>query len=227
MHKASVKEVMPTILPQVIYEVIITSTSVNGEVNAAPFGIKFLDTELTRFSIKIYKDSKTFKNLYETRIGIVNITRKIEPFLTFMGREKNKHLLDRLEKSKTINVPRLKDMEAYIEFTVDNILEKDIYGEFNCSVLDCYLGKTFIEPICRGSYAMIEVAVYLSKVEPYIKQGKYIIELEEAVKHSLKIALKTIPREVLEEYVNILYSVLSEQTSSVLKKCLLQLESRL
>jgi len=222
MGYVPIRNILPNVSPNMVYEVILTTKSRDGEVDAAPMGLRFLDDNLSRFLLRIYKETKTYKNLIEKRVGVVNITRDPAVFVKYLMKDKDKYLREEIEGSEVVDAARLKNAEAYIEFTVKNIYDEVSLANFHCLVVKAYEGVKIIKPYSRAEYALIELVVNISKVEPYLKEGLELSELFNAIAYCLKVIKKTATGTVIDDYSKILLSSLSENSSSLLKQHLLQ-----
>jgi len=218
----SIRNILLKASPNMTYEIILTTKSRDGEVDAAPMGLRFLDDNLSTFLLKIYKETKTYKNLIEKGAGVVNITRDPAVFIKCLMKDKDKYLREEIEDSEVVDVARLRSAEAYIEFTVESIYDEVGLADFRCLVVKAYEGVKAIEPYSRATYALIELAVNISKVEPYLKQGIELSELFNAIAYCLKVIKKTATGTIIDDYSKILLSSLSEDSSSLLKQHLLQ-----
>lgn len=219
---SSIREILPHVSPNIVYEVILTTKSRSGEVDAAPMGLRFLDNDLSSFLLRVYKETRTYSNLSEKREGVVNITRDPTVFVKYLVKDKEKYLREEIENSEIVDVPRLKTAEAYIEFTIEKIIDEGRIGDFCCLAIKAYEGDRIIEPYSRASYALIELSINVSKMDPYLKQGLDISELLNSITYCIKVIKKTAETRIVEEYFKILLSSLSEHSSSILKKHLSQ-----
>ncbi len=219
----SVKKVLPHASPNITYETVLTTKSSNGVVNAAPIGVKFLDEELSCFLLRIYKKSRTYNNLLETRVGVVNITRNPIVFIKYLLRDKKRYLEREIEDALNVDAPKLKDAEAYIEFTVESVHHRINLGEFYCLAVNAYEGVKTAQPYSRAEYALVELSVNISRVEPYLEQGLDLSELLNSIAYCLKVIDKTAAKTVIEDYSRILLSSLSDHSSLLLKRHLSRL----
>ncbi len=222
-ESSTIKEILPTLRPKVIYEVILTTKSRQGEINAAPIGLRFIDQMLSSLLLIVYKGTKTYNNLLDTRVGVVNVTRDPSVFIKYLAGSKHEHLKEEIEDAELVDAPRLKNAEAYIEFKVENFSEEVKKGYFYCTIVKAYKGIGIIEPYSRGSFALIELAVNVSKIDPYLDQGIDVSELLQGIVYCIKVLEKTIGETLMEEQVKALFSSLSDRSFSLLRQHLSQL----
>lgn len=215
-----IKGVLPRLSPHMIYEALLTTRSKEGEVNASPVGFMFIDEELSRFALRIYRNTRTHRNLSETGEGVLNITRNPIYFVKYLAIDKARYLAEDLESSKSVEIPRLKDMEAYIEFTVADSGDSESWTEFICRVVDAYVGSIQVTPYSRAAYALIEAAVNVSKLSPYIEQGQDVRGLIENISYCYRVIRKTAGGTEYEQSFKTLISSLPENLSSLLKEYL-------
>lgn len=219
----TIREILPNIRPNLFYEVIVTTKSREGVVNAAPIGLRFLDERLSSFLMIVYKGTRTYNNLLDTRKGVVNVTRDPSIFIKYLAGSKQTRLKEEIEDAELVDVPRLKNAEAYIEFKVEDFSEEAKKGYFYCAIVKAYKGIGIIEPYSRASYALIELAVNVSKIDPYLEQGLDISELLQAIVYSLRVLEKTSEGAFMKEQVKVLFSSLSDRSFSLLRQHLSQL----
>lgn len=215
---STVKEILPTTRPDVIYEVILTTKSREGTANAAPIGLRFIDDTLSSFSLIVYKGTRTHTNLQETRVGVANITRDPLPFIKYLSRNKQQYLRDEIEDGELVGAPRLKNAEAYIEFVVEDFLEDSMRSRFHCTVAKAYGGPGVVEPYSRATFALIELCVNVSKIDAYIEHGLDFSELAQGITYCIRVLRDSAGGAMAEEYVKVLLSSLPDRSSSLLKK---------
>ncbi|RLG09899.1 MAG: hypothetical protein DRN68_00375 [Thaumarchaeota archaeon] len=212
-----ISNVLSGLKPHVIYEVLISSISVNGEPNVAPMGLRFSE-EFEEFILYPFKSAKTYRNLVEVGEGVVNITRDPRPFVLGCLPELKRELLKDLERSKLVKAPRLRRSEAYIEFKVKEVREESINRvEVICGPMTTYLGDLRIEPYSRAVYALIEASVNASRIEVFLNKSRELLRLLNGVSYAESIIRRTGEGSEYENLFNLLIKSIEKilrQTSS-------------
>ncbi|HDJ66599.1 MAG TPA: DUF447 family protein [Nitrososphaeria archaeon] len=212
-----ISNVLSGLKPHVIYEVLISSISVNGEPNVAPMGLRFSE-EFEEFILYPFKSAKTYRNLVEVGEGVVNITRDPRPFVLGCLPELKRELLKDLERSKLVKAPRLRRSEAYIEFKVKEVREESINRvEVICEPMITYLGDLRIEPYSRAVYALIEASVNASRIEVFLNKSRELLRLLNGLSYAESIIRRTGEGSEYENLFNLLIKSIEKilrQTSS-------------
>lgn len=196
----SARLVIPHAHPGMIYEVLVSTYYPKKGGNVAPMGIVFQDDALTSFIIRPFTDTATFWNLSETREGVVNVTRDPKSFLrTIIYGD-----VGELDEARCVGAPRLRGMEAYVEFRVREIRVEGSRGFFLCDVVEAYPGKPRIEPYNRAAYALIEAAVIFTKLKPFLEQGLPIDGLMKDLERCRWVVERTAEDTWMEEAIRIL-----------------------
>jgi hypothetical protein len=160
-----------------IYEVIVSTYDKNNQPNAAPMGIRWCNSQ--KFIIRVYKSSLTYKNLCEHRCGVVNFTSDPEIFYRTALKEVNpggKIPKTWFERSEKVSAPRLKFLDAQIDFTVKRIIKKKDPAVLLCAVKSVKLNKIVLRPYCRSIFVTIECIIHATRIRRHLLRG----DLEEA-----------------------------------------------
>ena len=156
-----------------IYEVILSTFSEDGRPTAAPMGIIFADDE--SLIVRPFKTSLTFQNLKAKGCGVANITSDPALFYAtaFKWMEKNREtLLDRFERARSVDAPRIKGAEGYVEFAVERAVdENEDRGRFRCPIRMAEVGTGSVKPYCRSTFATIECVIHATRVHEYLSRG--------------------------------------------------------
>jgi len=178
--------------PGIIYEVIVTSLDRHGKPHAGTMGALFEKTnERPIFKIKAYSSCKTGMNLLSTRQGVLNIA---DPELLV---DAALDLCTDFEyvESNVVEVPRLSEALAWIEFKVINAARSNDSIEFTC--LPVYAGCLEVKPrpYTRAVFALVEAAVHASRIKPYRDLGcmDKASELYELAKKYLELVENVAP----------------------------------
>jgi hypothetical protein len=157
-----------------IYETVVSTYDADCKPNAAPMGIVPLSKQ--SLLIRPFKTSSTYRNLLETRCGVINVTSVPEVFYrtTFKHEDRGrKALLGWFEPAKTIAAPRIKLAEGHIEFTVRNLQEKnEDRAQFICKARLIEAKRTFPQAYCRGAFASIECIIHATRIKEYLSNER-------------------------------------------------------
>ncbi len=153
----------------IIYETIVTSLDIYGKPHAAAMGIVLIKNENTvHFKIRAYSSSETGLNLSKTKQGVVNITspeKIVEAALDLCSDFE-------YTESVSVNVPRLRDAKAWIEFEViSDDKSSNEFIEFLCTPLHVGFFNVKPVPYTRAVSALIEAAIHASRIKLYRKYG--------------------------------------------------------
>jgi hypothetical protein len=154
----------------VIVETIVTTYNVGGQANAAPMGATMASPK--RLAFKIYTSSSTYKNLQAKRCGVVNVTSDPELFYRTTFKEGNPDGVvpeEWFEKAESVDAPRLRAADAYIEVAVADTEVLDAERvEVLCDVKLVQAAKVFPRAYCRALFATVEAIVHATRVEAFI-----------------------------------------------------------
>lgn len=156
-----------------IYEVILSTFTEDGRPTAAPMGITFADDE--SLIVRPFKTSLTFQNLKAKRCGVANITSDPDLFYAaaFKWMEKNREILqDRFERARSVDAPRIKVADGYVEFVVERAVdESEDRGRFICPIRMVEVTTSLVKPYCRSTFATIECVIHATRVREYLSRG--------------------------------------------------------
>lgn len=157
-----------------IAETIVTTFDMDDQPNGAPMGIIAEDNNKLR--IRPFLSSLTYKNLQKAKCAVVNITSNPELFYLTAIKEVNPHgkLPDNMfERANTVDAPRLRGADAFIEVTV---LEVGPFGadraDFLCSVKLIEASRVLPKTYCRAQYATIEAVIHATRIRPLLHGNK-------------------------------------------------------
>lgn len=155
------------------YEVILSTFTEDGRPTAAPMGITFEDDGA--LIVRPFKTSLTFQNLKAKRCGVANITSDPALFYAtaFKWIEKNREILmDRFERATTVDAPRIKVADGYVEFAVERAIDEgEDRGRFICPIRMAEVGTALVKPYCRSAFATIECVIHATRVREYLSRG--------------------------------------------------------
>jgi hypothetical protein len=136
-------------------------------------GITFVDDE--SLVVRPFKTSLTFQNLKTKKCGVANITSDPALFYAaaFKWMEKNREiLLDRFERARSVDAPRIKVADGYVEFAVERAIDEgEERGRFICPIRMAEGGASLVKPYCRSTFATIECVIHATRVREYLSRG--------------------------------------------------------
>lgn len=145
-------------------EVIITS-SFNGEVHVAPFGVKTFKNLLY---FRTYHPSTTYRNIVKSGECVLNITSNAETFYNAIFHPERLEF----EPSFKVSTPRIRGLDGYVECILVNVKDFNLYSVLYCKPVHveykCILPRTFN----RAEPAIIEALIHYTRVKPYLEAGK-------------------------------------------------------
>lgn len=157
-----------------IYETVVSTYDANRRPTAAPMGIILRNRDI--FLIRPYKTSSAYRNLCETRCGVVNITSSPELFYrtTFKHEEQRLEIPARwFAPAKAVQAPRIKSAEGHVEFTVKRLDEEnEDRARFTCKVQMVESRRSFPQAYCRSKYALIECIIHATRIKQYLSDGR-------------------------------------------------------
>jgi len=205
-----VSDVLSGLEPHVIYEVLISSISIDGKPDIAPMGLRFSEG-FEKFALRPFKSAKTYRNLVEVGEGVANITRDPRPFVLGCLPELKHELLKELEESKHVKAPRLRGAEAYVEFEVKEVMEKSIdRAEIVCEPVSVYLGDLRIEPYSRAVYALIEASVNASRIKVFLNRSGELLRILNEISYAESIVRRAGGGSEYERLLNLLVKSVRE-----------------
>jgi hypothetical protein len=165
-----------------IYEVVVSTSDIDGSPNAAPMGIQFVadhkSNENKKILVRPYKSTTTYKNLISRREAVINVTSDPEIFYKSLSKREAAQvnaLKSLFQMAKTVKPPRIKGCDAYIEVSVEdsnNASSKDEdRGEILCEIKLVQVEKPAAKLYCRAPHALIETMIHATRVSELISEG--------------------------------------------------------
>jgi hypothetical protein len=186
-----------------VFEVVVSTCDPAGKPNAAPMGIRFVEDEAgkKRVLIKPFKSTTTHKNLSSQREAVVNVTSDPEIFYrTTFKREllRGGEAKTIFSASKTVEPPRVKGCDAYIEVSVASL--RDAECEQNRSDALCDLNLVEVKEstaklYCRAPYILMETMIHATRIREFVSQGlkDEAVELMKLVDNYRKLIHRVAP----------------------------------
>jgi hypothetical protein len=153
-----------------IFEAIVT-TSCNAVPNAAPMGITTYD--LKYITIRPFKTTQTYTNLVTNKRAIVNFTTDPKLFYkTAFKKRRMNDLPSTLFVEATIDVPRLRGADAYIEVSVLKVEENGLNrAKVTCKVERIEVINDNLRLYSRGLFAVMEGIIHTTRIEEFLSRG--------------------------------------------------------
>ena len=147
-----------------ISEVIVTTQSAAGELNAAPIGIittmNEQEQEEIKYFVKLYKGSQTLANVLETNTLAANVTDDVVLFVKVAFENLSENYFTDFE-----GMPVLKEANAWIIFPTVLAEESSEYFRFRLMPKAVEIRRKEVKAINRGRNAVIEAAVLATRFE--------------------------------------------------------------
>ncbi|MBR5504132.1 MAG: DUF447 family protein [Methanobrevibacter sp.] len=150
------------------YETIFTTMNKEGEMDAAPIGLKCIEDY--DVAARIFEGSKTLKNIQETGIFVVNITNDPSVYARSLYGNLEDH-----EFVKDDDIVYLKNADAYFIALVKSIeemkAERDHVNEgvknyiIKAEPLKIIINRQGAKALNRGLYAFLESLVDYTRVD--------------------------------------------------------------
>ena len=197
------------ILPNTIYEVILTTYDKNGVANAAPMGITF--DEENNVTIRPFLETITYENLRENKECVVNFIYDPELFVkaTLFKEELSSK---NFSKIPDVNAPILLTHEKNC-FAVKIIKESKESGRaiFTGKIIQSQLNLVLVKPITRAFSSLLEILIHTTRVIHFKKtegeNSSTVKELMVLIDHHVDI-IKRVTNEKL--YTNLVEKILTK-----------------
>ena len=196
------------------YEVIITTTDHDGNTNAAPFGLRVLESN--EIFLRIFDGGKTIENIKDKKEFIVNVSANPLMFtLSSINTIPDEHLT-KISKDNN-ELAYLTNADAYFICEVKSIKSsfrendpiKDTGVNFiKSEVVEINIQNKCVKPLNRAIHALIESLVNYSRINIVDEEKqKYFLE---RLKESERI-IKRVGNEDEKEAIELLKEDLKNQ----------------
>jgi len=154
--------------PNIIYEGILTTLNEEGKPHMASMGFSF-NNEYDMI-IRPFKDTRSYSYLKERKLAVMNIANDIEMFFkATYGKSSDDEFLP----SSKLKIPRLKNVNLYIEGKVKEIKEDEVRANFIMEPVYVYTKKTYERPFTRVEFAVIESLIHSTRVKVFMEMKLY------------------------------------------------------
>jgi hypothetical protein len=161
-------------LRNAIMETIVSTYNANGQPTAAPMGVKTED--MRHVVIQPYTSTLTYTNLQSKRCAVINVTSNPELYYCTAFKEANPEgkIPPRwFEKAETVDAPRLRMADAFIEVSVANVrLLKNERAEVLCDVKSIKTSSLPPKAYSRATFATIEAIIHATRVKLFLAGDK-------------------------------------------------------
>lgn len=185
------------------YEAVYTTMNMDGEMDAAPIGVKCIDEN--RIAARIFEGSKTLENIMETNKFVVNITENPKIYADSLYDN-----LDDLQFVRDGYVVSLENADAYVVCNVMSIdaveAQKDHVNDGAVSYIvksecsEIVIKKEGAKALNRGLFAFLESLVDYTRVDVIgdAKKQEYITRFKENERLIERVAEKDVKESMIE-----------------------------
>jgi len=168
-----------------LYEVIASTSDLNGRPHAAPMGVLFLSFD--SFIMRSYGETVTLRNLRASKRGALNVVDNVELFFDCIFKP------GKLSFKWFNGVPVLKGVRAWIVFELEKVIDEGQYYEMHCSIVDAKAVRARPKPICRAEASLLEALIHYTRLRYYTAMGREneVRRLKELIDHHLSIVERT------------------------------------
>ena len=138
-----------------IYETIVTTTSAQGDIHIAPFGIQWREGNII---ISPYRPSTTLQNILETGYAVLNLTDDVRIFAAAIAKKQKS-----FATLPVLQGVRLKESLAHHVLKLARIEEDELRPELTMTVLESATHGAFMG-FNRAQAAVVELAVLVSRL---------------------------------------------------------------
>ena len=197
------------------YEAIYTTMNKNGEMNAAPIGVKCINDY--DVAARLFEGSRTLSNIKETNLFVVNITDNPKIYADALYGN-----LENLEFVRDDDIAYLKNVDAYFICLVKSINEveaqKDYVNEgaksfiVTAENIKIVINKQGAKALNRGLFSFLESLVDYTRVdvigdEKKEEYKKRFLEnervIERVAESDVKEAMATLREKMIEKGLDI------------------------
>ncbi|GBC70980.1 hypothetical protein HRbin02_00755 [Candidatus Calditenuaceae archaeon HR02] len=150
------------------YEVVVTTFNEDGSPHASAMGCRVVSRSLA-FLLKPHVESQTARNILRTGRGAVNIASPeyiVEAALDLSVVPMSFGL------GEVLGVPVLCEASAVSEFLVDEVVRGDVWLQVRASPQSLKYRPAPARPYSRSAALLVEAAVRLSRVEPFLGMNR-------------------------------------------------------
>ncbi len=144
-----------------ILEGLVTTLSSDGSVNISPMGPR-VELPLTRFVLRPYPTSTTYRNLKRTGQGVLHVTDDVE--LLAQAAVGVPNPLPPMEPATAVEGRILTGACRWYAFRVESLDESRERTEIDCNVVDSGVQREFFG-FNRAKHAVLEAAILATRTD--------------------------------------------------------------
>jgi len=159
-----------------LVETIVSTIDENGKPNAAPMGVWRGEDNI--LVLKIYRDTRTYRNIKVRRKFVINLTFNVELFYKTLFKVEG--LEELFDYSRKMVVPPLKGVDCYIEA---EMIKEEKVGERStlyAQITNITIIRKRPNVFSRCLFLTIESLIHFTRIRAFLNEGK----IEEARKLS-------------------------------------------
>ncbi len=143
-----------------ILEAIVTTGNSHGDVNIAPMGPLVEPPDWTRFTLRPFNTSTTYRNLIDTGRAVIHVTDDVRLFARAAVDHIAPHgLVDPVDRERWW---RLRDCHRWFAVEVTDVVDTDPRAEMRCRVVHQGVVRPFFG-FNRAKHAVIEAAILATR----------------------------------------------------------------
>lgn len=161
-------------------EIVLTTFSPEKKPHASVVGVMAIGS--SRVLLKIFTNTRTFKNIIQSRAAIINILRDLDLLasLALKGFRRFGKIALKFRKSEHVNAPILAKTDARVEVEVERVKRAKISDEIGSSevayitarVKNIEVINPSIHPFKRSEFFVIESAILATRIKEALKNGR-------------------------------------------------------
>ncbi|MEM0382355.1 MAG: DUF447 family protein [Nitrososphaerota archaeon] len=150
------------------YEVVVTTFGGGGEPHAAAMGCRVLRQPPT-ILLRPHASSQTARNIQRSRCGAVNVASP--EYIVEAALDLGVLALS-FGVGEAVEAPVLCEAYAVVEFIAEDFTVDDVWLQVRCRPVALRYRLSAMRPYSRSSSLLVEAAVRLSRVEPFLSMGR-------------------------------------------------------
>ena len=186
--------------PRVIYETIVTTSTMLNKVNAVPMGI-YQDQD-NNIIIRPFTQSDTYQNIWEKEKAVINFTNDPSLF-TYCTLFQDELVADDFIKDIENDFILTSSQNQYLKVEVveKKLLENSERAYFRCKITRSNFEITDYQPFTRAFSLLIEILIHASRVVYFSSLDEQPLDILKELQQSILDHTKVIKRVVPPESI--------------------------